>query len=93
MGVQAFTVSSDLAKTKSIDLASVDANTSALQDVTVEGVAKNRLYAIVFEALDAGLAVESVARGKDADTLEVRVQNSTGGAINPGSLTLHIIAL
>lgn len=93
LGVQDYSVNSSLALTKDIDLASVAANTSAVQEVTVQGIRKNRLYAIVFESLNAGLAVESVARGKDTDKLEVRVQNSTGGAIDPGSLTMHLIAL
>lgn len=73
-----------------VDLASVAANTSAQQNVTVPGVKIGDLSVIINSTHSAGLQY-STNPATAADTIPVTAQNSTAGAVDPSSQTLHFI--
>ena len=76
----------------SFDPASINANTVSRQDITVTGVQTNDIIFLNPPGLTSGLELISY-RVKAADTVEVTLWNSTGGAINEGSGTYKIIAI
>jgi len=70
--------------------ASVAANTSAEQSLTVKGAKLNDMVVITKPALTAGIALGG-ARVSAADTVQVTFINATAGAINPPSETYRIL--
>jgi hypothetical protein len=70
--------------TKSIDVASVAANTSAEQDFTVQGLQVGDVVFVNKPTLSAGLVVGN-ARVKSANTLSITFGNLTGSPINPSA--------
>ena len=72
--------------------ASVAANTTAEQTVTVIGLLTDHVVVVNKPSLDAGLGIAG-ARVSAADTLAVTFINATGSSINPGSETYSITAI
>lgn len=78
--------------TVSLDPASVAANTSAEQDLTVAGLQAGDLVVNFYPtaALTAGLVI-SHARVKSANTLAVTFGNHTASPINQTALTFELV--
>lgn len=75
------------------DPASIAANTTAEDAVTVTGVAAgDEILAVVKPTLTAGVAPVH-ARVSAADTVQVTWVNATAGAVDPGSETYKFIVL
>ena len=74
---------------KSLDVASVAANTTAEQDFTVTGLKVGDFVTVSKPALSAGLGVVN-ARVKAADTLSITFVNATGSPIDPAAETYLI---
>lgn len=72
--------------------ASVAANTTAEQTVTVAGLKTDMVVMVNKPSLDAGLGIAG-ARVSAADTLAVTFINATGVAINPGSEVYSLTAV
>ena len=71
--------------TETIDLASVAADTSAEQDVTVTGVTTSDVILNVIKpTAQAGIGIVN-ARIKAADTVALTIMNSTAAAVNAAS--------
>jgi hypothetical protein len=71
---------------KSIDVASVAANTSAEQAFTVTGVRVGDFVAVSKPSLSAGLII-STARVSATDTVAITFGNLTGSPIDPAAET------
>lgn len=68
-----------------VDLASVAANTTAEEDITVTGVSTDDvLLSVQKPSLEAGLGIAG-ARIKAADTIAVTLINATGSPIDAAS--------
>lgn len=74
------------------DAASVAANTTAEQDVTVLGLLPNDYVAVNKPSLNAGLGIAN-ARVKSANLLSITYVNSTGSGINPASETYTLLVI
>jgi hypothetical protein len=72
------------------DVASVAANTSAQQNVTVPGVKIGDLAVVINATHSAGLQY-STNPATAADTIPLTVQNSTASPVDPASQTLYFI--
>lgn len=71
--------------TVTVDLASVAANTTAEQDITVSGVeAGDIVLSVVKPTVEAGIGIVG-ARVKAADTIALVIVNATGSAVNAAS--------
>ena len=71
--------------TETIDLASVAANTSAEQDITVTGVTTSDVILNVIKpTAEAGIGIVG-ARIKAADTVALTIMNATASAVNAAS--------
>lgn len=70
--------------TVTFDPASVSANTSAAQSITVPGLLVGDFVAVTKPSLSAGLSIGG-ARVSAADTVSVTFVNSTGSPIDAGS--------
>lgn len=71
--------------TATVDLASVAADTSAEQDVTVTGVTTSDiLLNVVKPTAEAGIGIVN-ARIKAADTVALTIMNATAAAVNAAS--------
>ena len=81
-----------LIATVSLDLASVAANTSAEQDVTVQGVRPDMWLLVKGLSLPAGLIVAN-AHCEAADTLKLTMANLTANPINATAQDFEILAL
>lgn len=77
---------------KSLDVASVGANTSAEQDFTVKGLKTGDVVYVNKPSLSAGLIIGN-ARVKSADTLAITFGNLTGSPINPSAETYQIYVM
>lgn len=73
-----------------IDLASVAANTSAEQTVTVPGLSTDMYVMVNKPGLDAGIGIVN-ARVSAKDTLALTVMNSTASGVNAGSETYKLM--
>lgn len=82
--VQTFTVT--------FDPASVSANTTSEQTVTVAGLTTNDIVYVNKPTHTAGLVIGG-ARVSAADTLAVTYGNLTGSAINPASESYFVVAI
>lgn len=72
------------------DLASVAANTTAVQSLTVPGVGSDDIVRVIKKTHEAGLAVvDSWPSAKN--TVSVQLMNCTGGAIDPASQDYEVI--
>jgi len=74
---------------QSLDVASVDSNTTAEQDFTVQGLKANDVVFVNKPSSSTGLGVVN-ARVKSANTLSLTLMNNTGSAINPAAETYSI---
>ena len=73
-------------KLDGVDLASVAANTSAAQDLTVPGLlATDIAIQFTLSAAQAGIGIVGI-RVKAANTLEVTMMNTTADAVNASAL-------
>ena len=70
----------------SLNLANVAANTVADQTLTVTGLTTNSIIFVNPPALTTGLILAHY-RVSAADTLQLRMNNTTGGAINESAAT------
>lgn len=77
--------------TATFDFASVAANTSVQQNVTVLGVKVGDFVSITNFSHTAGLQYGPCAVVTTADTVAVTIQNSTAGALDPASQTLTFL--
>lgn len=75
---------------KTFDPASVSANTSAEQDVTVTGVKLGDMVFVNLQTASAGLSTGG-ARVKAADTISITFVNSTASPINASSATYRLL--
>jgi len=73
------------------DVASVAANTSVQQSVTVPGVKIGDVPMVSNVTHTAGLQYGPCAVATAADTVAVTIQNSTAGALDPASQTLTFV--
>lgn len=73
------------------DVASVAANTSVQQSVTVPGVKVGDVPMVSNATHTAGLQYGPCAVVTAADTISVTLQNSTAGALDPASQTLTFV--
>lgn len=69
-----------------IDVASVNANTSAEQTFTLKGAKVGDFVAVSKPSLSAGLGI-STSRISAADTIAITFDNNTGAGIDPASET------
>lgn len=77
---------------QSLDVASVNANTTAEQDFTVAGLATSDIVFINKPSLSAGLGIANV-RVKATDTLSITFVNATAAPIDPAAETYKIFAI
>lgn len=77
--------------TATFDVASVAANTSVQQSVTVLGVKVGDFVTVANTTHTAGLQYGPCAVVTAADTVAVTIQNSTAGALDPASQTLTFL--
>lgn len=78
-----------LAVKVTFDPASVAANTTAAQNITVPGVLPGYAYHVSAASLEAGVFIAS-AKCTTAGTLAVTFGNCTAGAIDPASQEFEI---
>ena len=76
--------------TKSIDVASVAANTTAEQTFAITGLRVGDFVTVSKPSLSAGLGVVN-ARVSAADTIAISFVNATGSPIDPASETYLIL--
>lgn len=75
----------------SIDVTSKSANTSAEQDVTINGVGANDVVVSVNKpSLSAGLGITNF-RVKSANTVSIQFGNFTGSSIDPAAESYTLI--
>jgi hypothetical protein len=79
--------------TDSLTIAAVNTITAADQTFTIKGIRKNRLYAVTFDDLDAGVISNGMAYGSAADTLKIRFANPTAGNITPGATVTRVVGI
>jgi hypothetical protein len=73
-----------------VDLGSVAANTTELEDATLTGVRVGDIVMAVKPTLEAGLAIVQCYVDED-DSLKITVMNTTSGAIDEASETIDFI--
>lgn len=74
-----------------VDPGNITANTLLAMDVALPGLRPGMVPVIHLPALEAGLI--AWGRVKATDTLELRILNTTGSAVNPAAQTLYVVAL
>lgn len=72
--------------------ASVAANTTAEQDMTVPGVAVGDVVYVVKPTLSAGLGIVN-CRAKSANTVAITFSNNTGSPIDAGSESYLVMCI
>lgn len=77
--------------TATFDVASVAANTSVQQTVTVLGVKPGDFVSVANATHTAGLQYGPCAVVTTADSVSMTLQNSTAGALDPASQTLTFL--
>ena len=75
-----------------VDLGSVAANTTELEDATLTGVKKGDIVIAIKPTLEAGLAINQCYVDED-DSLKITVSNLTGDAIDEASETLDFLVV
>jgi hypothetical protein len=78
--------------TFTFDAASVTANTTVEQDITIQGLKTTDFVAVNKPSLSAGVGIVN-ARVKAANTLSVQYVNATGVAVNPASETYTLLVV
>jgi hypothetical protein len=78
--------------TATVDLGSVDVNTTEEETATVPGVKVGDFVWVSKPTIEAGLSITN-ARVSAADTVILQVSNNTGGAINEASETLTFLVV
>ena len=79
--------------TATFDVASVAANTSVQQNVTVKGVRIGDFCSVANVTHTAGLQYGPCAIVTADNTVAVTIQNSTAGALDPASQTLTFLVV
>ena len=96
MAIAQFPSFSSVAKfaaTVSLDVSSIPANSRATETFTVAGLRAGSMIPIVhMPSLDAGLTLVN-ARITANNTLELTIDNNTGGAINQAAQNVEILGL
>lgn len=75
-----------------VDLGSVAANTTELEDATLAGVKPGDIVIAIKPTLEAGLAILQCFVD-EADSLKITVGNFTSGAIDEASETLDFLVV
>ena len=76
--------------TKSINLGSTAANTTAVHTVTVDGLKTEDAVFVNKPSHSTGLGIVN-ARVSAVNTLEITTMNTTAGAIDPGAETYQLL--
>lgn len=92
VGILAGNVSSITVMQATVDLGSVAANTTELEDATLTGVKPGDIVIAVKPTLEAGLAIIQ-CYVDEADSLKITVGNFTGSPINEASETIDFVVI
>jgi hypothetical protein len=92
IGILAGNVRSATIMQATVDLGSVAANTTELEDATLTGVKVGDIVIAIKPTLEAGLAIVQ-CYVDEADSLKITVGNFTGSPIDEASETLDFLVL